>query len=151
MMRKKLIVASLVTGLAIGIVCLVLLFGKERTKQVMAEQIISQNDVYKSLLISILTPTVQQEIDHFYKRYLTEPPMAGSASIEIENITHSVLDGYDVELTVLPYYGPHNSVGRDHLLLHIEDNMVYVREFKHLESYEIYGSYQKYIIEWPPK
>lgn len=147
-MRKKLIAG----GLAIlGISFLVFLFGREGARQTMAGGIVSQDDVCESLLISLLTPTVQQQIDDYYKKYLTEPPGAGSASIEIEKITHSIFDGYDVELTVLPYYGPHNSVGKDWLLLHIEDNTVQVKEFRHLESYEIYGSYRDYIIEWPPE
>ena len=117
----------------------------------MSEPAAGRDAMYESLLISILTPAVQQEVDRFYGRYLTEPPAVSSDSIKITAITPHVLDGCDVELIVLPYCSPHNSVGKDKLTLHIESNRIDKTEFQHLESYEIFGSDRNNIIEWPPK
>lgn len=74
----------------------------------------------------------------------------GSGSVEISDIRKDFNGGYDITVTVLPYYGPHNSVGKDQMLLHVTENGTEIKSFQHLESYKIYGSYQDYIIQWPP-
>lgn len=148
-MRKKLIAAGLVLALA-GMFCF-FCYQKGKVRQTTSEPAAGQEAMCESLLISILTPTVQQEVDRFYGRYLTEPPTVGSAFIEIAAITPHIPDGCDVELIVLPYCGPHNSVGKDKLILHIESNRIDRTEFQHLESYEIFGNDRNKIIEWPPK
>ncbi|WP_278245190.1 DUF3888 domain-containing protein [Clostridium sp. MSTE9] len=98
----------------------------------------------------LLRPTIQQGVDDYYKRYFTETPGVGSGPVEILDIRKDSNGGYDITVNVLPYYGPHNSVGKDQMLLYVTENSTEIKSFQHLESYEIYGSYQDYIIQWPP-
>lgn len=101
-------------------------------------------------VLSILNPTIQDGVNNFYGKYLTVPPAAGSASVTIVNIAPGVPGGYNVTLSVLPYYGPHNSVGKDEILLHITGSLAEITSFRHLESYGIPESYKDYIIQWLP-
>lgn len=109
-----------------------------------------QSELCNDVLIMLLRPTIQQGVDDYYKRYFTETPGVGSGSVEISDIRKDSNGGYDITVTVLPYYGPHNPVGKDQMLLYVTENSTEIKSFQHLESYEIYGSYQDYIIQWPP-
>lgn len=109
-----------------------------------------QSELCNDVLIMLLRPTIQQGVDDYYKRYFTGTPGVGSGSVEISDIRKDFNGGYDIIVTVLPYYGPHNSVGKDQMLLYVTENRIEIKSFQHLERYEIYGSYQDYIIQWPP-
>ncbi|WP_207730072.1 DUF3888 domain-containing protein [Faecalispora jeddahensis] len=81
-----------------------------------------QSELCNDVLIMLLRPTIQQGVDDYYKRYLTETPGVGSDSVKISDIRKSSDGGYDITVNVLPYYGPHNSVGKDQMLLYVTEN-----------------------------
>lgn len=146
MFKKAIFVIIILAGLFVS----VFVYSQNSIKQTIGYPAQSQSDLCNDALIMFLNPTIQQGVDNYYKKYLTEAPGVGSASVKILNISKDALGGYDITVNVSPYYGPHNSVGEDEMLLHVKGNSTEIKSFKHLESYQIYGSYRDYIIQWPP-
>ncbi|MGE4352861.1 MAG: DUF3888 domain-containing protein [Oscillospiraceae bacterium] len=102
------------------------------------------------MVITLLMPPVRVAVHRYYEPYLEiEPtvlPYSGSKIIAIqggEGIHEGVYNSYyTVTLDVLPYVGPHLSVGKDRLTLSVRPDGVWVTNYEHLESYELTPNYQ---------
>ncbi len=105
-------------------------------------------DVYRELCLKLISPYVNKAINHYYDEYLTYLPREDTwdyrvLSIETPNPGYYY---YTVKLEVLPYVGPHLTIGRDHITLKIDNRgAVEIALFEHLESHELPPYYQNII------
>ncbi|SET40315.1 DUF3888 domain-containing protein [Paenibacillus sp. NFR01] len=98
------------------------------------------------LVLTLLSPAIRQQIDKYYSKKLTViptfDPFIGSS---VERVKYQP-SGIDVTVTVIPYVGPHNSVGKDRMTFHISNlGKVTATDYKHLEDYKLPPNWQ-YII-----
>ncbi|MEK5239886.1 DUF3888 domain-containing protein [Paenibacillus sp. FSL L8-0470] len=94
-------------------------------------------DPYR-VILTLLTPKIQEQLDIYYKDKLNEKPTFAPFLDPL-----NVLVGYQdshiiVNVTVSPYIGPHLDVGTDFISFMI-DNMgtVEVIGFEHLKDFEL--------------
>ena len=106
-----------------------------------------KGDLYYQLLVTILYPYVQKAIDNFYGEYMTYLPGEAPYGYELIKIekTPELNYSFTVVIEVQPYVGPHLSVGRDRITFSIDLDGVKVKNFEHLESYELPPNYQSII------
>lgn len=105
-------------------------------------------DVYRNLCLKLISPYVNKAIENYYNEYLTYLPREDTWDYRILHIEtpHPGYYFYTVKLEVLPYVGPHLTVGRDCITLKINLNgEVEVALFEHLESHELPPHYQDII------
>ncbi len=98
-----------------------------------------------TIVLTLLMPEIRCAVDEFYEPYLTVRPTVvayyGSKIVGIDGGRDSA--HYTVTVEVLPYIGPHLSVGRDRLTLYISPSgIVTVKNFEHLESGRLPRHYQ---------
>lgn len=109
----------------------------------------SQNDeIYRNISLTLISPYVNKAIDNFYDEYLTYLPRENPWDYKILSIEtpHPGYYFYTVKLEVLPYVGPHLTVGIDHITLKIDlSGTVEIALFEHLESHELPPHYQDII------
>ena len=67
------------------------------------------------MIISLLIPYIQKEINNYYKDYLSELPIVFPYSVDIIRAKREGGSGYliKLELIVHPFVGPINTVGDD--------------------------------------
>ena len=105
-------------------------------------------DVYRNLCLKLISPYVDKAIDDFYDEYMTYLPRADTWDYIILSIEtpHPGYYFYTVKLEVLPYVGPHLTVGLDRITLKINLNgEVEIAQFEHLESHELPPHHQDLI------
>lgn len=98
---------------------------------------ISDRRVYYDLAMLLLSPAIDQAIMSYYGCYFTTDPWAN----RVLQITEQKEKGkpiYIIRVEVIPYTGPHNSVGIDYITLSIDDGpSVNIDRFEHLKSYQL--------------
>jgi hypothetical protein len=107
----------------------------------------------KDMVITLLMPSIKDAVNHFYEPYLTIKPTVvpynGAKITEIhggERILEGINDSrYTVVVEVLPYIGPHDSIGKDRITLSVQPDGIVVEKFEHLESYDLSPNYQSLI------
>ncbi len=119
---------------------------EENTKEVL----------YQDIFVTLLMPEINKAISDFYGKYLKELPGEDTRSVKVLGIERP--NGYRttlfiIKLQVLPYLGPHNSVGRDNITIRVAyGEKPQIVKFEHLESYLIPSYYQNVIkTKWPPE
>ena len=98
-------------------------------------------------------PSIKDAVDRFYEPYLTiEPTVVPYNGAEITQIHggERILEGindsqYTVVVDVLPYIGPHISIGKDRITLAVRPDGITVEKFEHLESYDLPSNYRSLI------
>lgn len=103
-----------------------------------------------NVVIDLLFSQVQNEVNHYYKDYLTQLPLVAPFMMElisIERTSEIGPEGYLVTVEANPYLGAHNSVGTDHITFGINLYGIQFIEFKHIKSEELMPKHQKYIIK----
>lgn len=94
-----------------------------------------------TIILSLLTPEIQNAINNYYEAYLNIHPKfeAFFGTSKIVDIQGDILSSlYQLRIEVEPYVGPHISVGRDRILVEVySDGTASVKDFTHLESYEL--------------
>lgn len=98
----------------------------------------SEEELVMDMFYSLLLPTIQEAVSHYYSAYLTESPLVYPYEIKILNMEREN-QSFQFRLTieVTPVLGAHNSVGRDHLTFSITPSDVKLQQFKHVETYEL--------------
>lgn len=106
----------------------------------------------KNLFVILIYPYVNKAIDEYYSEYFTDIPRLDPWSYKflsldkLPNFNYS----YIIKLEVIPYVGPHLSVGIDHITLKVDFNGVNVENHEHIENYELPPHYQNIIKnKWP--
>lgn len=111
----------------------------------------SKEAIYRDIVLSLLNPYIQKEIDNYYKGYLSESPTIAPYSVDIINFKREGGIGYLIELEVIahPYVGPHNTVGDDRMIIETgASGSVKIKKFEHLKSYTLPWNWQ-HIIKKP--
>ena len=116
----------------------------------------SKEILYQDILITLLMPQINKAIDNYYSEYLTETPSEAPYFVKILNVRRPNGDRtsyFIIKFEVMPYIGPHNSVGKDHITLAVKyGEEPVVIKFEHIESYTILQNYQHIIkTKWPPE
>lgn len=107
----------------------------------------------KNMVITLLMPSIKDAVNRFYEPYLTIDPTVvpynGAEITEIhggERILEGINDSqYTIVVDVLPYIGPHDSIGKDRITLAVQADGVTVEKFEHLESYDLPSNYRSLI------
>jgi hypothetical protein len=103
------------------------------------------------MVISLLIPYMQKEINNYYKEYLTELPIIFPYSVDIVNVERQGGSGYLIRLEVIahPFVGPINTVGDDRIIIETGAfGSVKIIKFEHIKSYQLPWNWQ-HIIKKP--
>lgn len=109
----------------------------------------SREELYQDILISLLLPHIQKEVDKYYSKYLTQTPHVAPYSVYILSADRP--NGYrtfifNLKLRVDSYIGPHNSVGLDYLTVTVGGSGdVKIEKFEHIKSYKLPLNYEDII------
>jgi len=105
------------------------------------------NEDPNRVILTMLTPKIQEQLDLYYKDKLNELPTF-APFLDPLNVLIGYHDSYFVvNVTVTPYIGPHLDVGSDFISFKI-DNMggVEVIGFEHIKDFELPPNW-KHIIK----
>ncbi|MGY3186175.1 DUF3888 domain-containing protein [Lysinibacillus sp. TE18511] len=98
----------------------------------------SKEELVMDLFFSLLLPNIQEAVSNYYSDYLTESPLVYPYQINILNLERiGTSFVFSVTLEVTPVLGAHNPVGRDQLMFSIAPNEVKLKDFKHMETFEL--------------
>lgn len=151
---KTVIVLKIKKMLFAGLLSLILITQPMQCSSKASANVSLDNSVrLKDMVITLLMPTIQKAVNKFYEPYLTiEPtvvPFNGSEITDIQGgelIREGINDSqYTVTVEVLPYIGPHESVGKDRITLKVQFDGITVEKYEHLESYSLPPNYQSLI------
>ena len=98
----------------------------------------TEEELVMDMFLSLLLPTIQEAVTHYYSAYFTESPLVYPYEINIlkkERVNESFQFTITVEVT--PVLGAHNPVGKDHLTFSITPSDIKLLKFKHIEDYEL--------------
>ena len=107
--------------------------------------------IYSDIVISLLVPYMQKEINNYYKEYLTELPIIFPYSVDIVNIEREGGSGFLIKLEVIahPFVGPINTVGDDRMIIETGAfGSVSIKKFEHIKSYPLPMNWQ-HIVKKP--
>lgn len=107
--------------------------------------------IYRDVVISLLVPYMQKEINNYYKEYLTELPIIFPYSVDIVKVERDGGSGFKINLDVIahPFVGPINTVGDDRMIIETGAfGSVKIKKFEHLKSYPLPWNWQ-HIIKKP--
>ena len=108
----------------------------------------SKEELVMDLFFSLLLPNIQAAVSNYYSDYLTISPLVYPYQIKIlkmERTNHYRGFIFLVTIEVTPVVGPHIEVGKDHLTFSITPSKVNLKNFKHLETYELPPHWQDII------
>jgi hypothetical protein len=111
----------------------------------------SREIICRDMVISLLVPYIQKEINNYYKEYLTELPIIFPYSVDIVSAERQSGSGYLIRLEVIahPFVGPVNIVGDDRIIIETGAfGSVEIIKFEHLKSYPLPWNW-KHIIKKP--
>ncbi|MGC5772526.1 DUF3888 domain-containing protein [Paenibacillus pabuli] len=106
-----------------------------------------QNDEpLKRLVLTLLAPKIQEQINQYYKNKLTVSPtftpfLEGTA-VDVKYHSSHI----DVQVKTIPYVGSHLDVGLDSMRFSIDNSgSIVVLEYKHIMDYELPPNWQEII------
>lgn len=112
----------------------------------------SKEELYRDIFITLLYPHINRAIGDYYSQYLKYLPGEDPWSIKILDIEREKAFEFIVNVEAMPYIGPHNSVGTDHITFRILlFGGIKLEKYEHIQSFSIPPNYQDIIIKWPPK
>ena len=106
----------------------------------------SQDILYKDVIITALTPTVNKAVADYYKNIFSETPGYDISTIKILNIERpngNRTTKFNIKIEVTPFFGPHITVGRD--IISVELSYPGIQElisFQHVEDYPLPERYK---------
>lgn len=108
----------------------------------------SKEELMMDLFFSLLLPDVQKAVSNYYSDYLNTGPLVYPYQIKIVKMERT--NGYrgfmfSVTIEVTPVVGPHIEVGRDQLTFSITPSEVILKNFKHMETYDLPPNWQDII------
>ncbi len=111
----------------------------------------SKDIIYRDMVISLLIPYMQKEINNYYKKYLTELPIIFPYSVDIVKAKRKNGSGFSIKLEVIahPFVGPMDTVGDDRMIIETGAfGSVEIKKFQHIKSYPL-PWYYEHIIKKP--
>lgn len=106
----------------------------------------SKEEHVMDMFFLLLLPNIQEAVSNYYSDYLTESPLVYPYQIKIlntERTNNSFM--FSVTLEVTPVLGAHNPVGRDQLTFSIAPSEIKLKDFKHMETFELPPHLQDFI------
>lgn len=96
----------------------------------------SSEDKYKYIINSLLMPYIDKAVSDYYKNFLSETPLVDPWDINILNVEKpNDLFVFVIKIQVMPYVGPHLSVGLDQITITVEGTGdVKIDNFQHINS-----------------
>lgn len=100
----------------------------------------SMEELYHDISMSVLQPNIQKAVNDYYKASIGISPSVDPWQTDIQYIERP--HGYrtylfQIKLEVLPYIGPHRTIGADRITLEVSTGEVRVVKFEHIESYPV--------------
>lgn len=97
----------------------------------------STEELYQDIFVTLLTPHINKAIEDYYGgQYGIAPYLVKVLSAERPNGYRTFT--FRIKLKILPYTGPHNAIGEDHITFYIRyGSEVKMEKFEHIESYEL--------------
>jgi hypothetical protein len=111
----------------------------------------SNEIIYRDMVISLLVPYMQKEINNYYKEYLTELPTIFPYSVDVVNVEREGGNGFLIKLEVIahPFVEPINTVGDDRMIIETGAfGSVEIKKYEHIKSYPLPWNW-KHIIKKP--
>lgn len=95
------------------------------------------------LVLTLLSPGIQEQINQYYEDKLTVSPtfspFLGGTELNVEYYPSHI----DVNVTVIPYVGPHLDIGMDSIKFRVDNTGdVLVLEYKHIMDYDLLPNWQ---------
>jgi hypothetical protein len=109
----------------------------------------SREELYQDIFISLLLPHIQNKVDQYYSKYLTQTPLVYPYDVHVLSAERP--NGYrtflfQVKLQFYSYIGPHNPVGLDSLAVTVGGpGDVTIGGFEHIKSYALPPNYEHII------
>ncbi|MGN6712453.1 DUF3888 domain-containing protein [Anaerocolumna jejuensis] len=101
--------------------------------------------LYQDVILTALTPTINNAIGDYYKKNFTESPLYDYTSIKILNIEQPNGDRtsyFIITIEVKPFWGPHITVGKDIITIELSyPGLQVIKNYKHVESYPLPDRY----------
>lgn len=99
------------------------------------------------LVLTLLAPKIQEQINQYYRERLTVPPTFAPFLDPVNMIVGYFDSHINVTVTVTPYVGPHLDVGIDLITFKIDNRgTVEVLEYEHIKDFELPPNW-KHIIK----
>ncbi|MFJ7730630.1 DUF3888 domain-containing protein [Lysinibacillus sp. NPDC097231] len=106
----------------------------------------SKEEIVMDMFYLLLLPNIQEAVSNYYSDYLTESPLVYPYQITILNLERiGTSFMFSVTLEVTPVLGAHNPVGRDQLTFSIAPSEIKLKDFKHMETFELPPHLQNFI------
>jgi hypothetical protein len=103
-------------------------------------------DPYQRIVLTLLAPNIQAQINKHYENKLTESPafapFLGGNTLEVKYFPSHI----EMNVTVIPYVGPHIAVGKDTMWFRIDNlGRVEIVNYNHIEDYKLPPNWQHII------
>ncbi|MEO2203083.1 DUF3888 domain-containing protein [Paenibacillus pabuli] len=100
----------------------------------------------KRLVLTLLAPKIQEQINYYYKNKLTVSPtftpFLDGTDVDVKYHSSHI----DVQVKTIPYVGPHLDVGLDSMRFTIDNSgSIVVLEYKHIRDYDLPFNWQEII------
>lgn len=96
----------------------------------------SIEEIYQDIFVTLLLPCIEEAVENYYGQpFSVAPYWVRILKVERSNGYRTFL--FEITIEVVPYYGPHNSVGVDHITIKVGANKAIVEKFEHVKSYKI--------------
>lgn len=95
----------------------------------------SIEELYQDIFVTFLLPYIERAVDDYYGVPYTVAPY-GVKILNVERLNGYRSFKFVVKLEIMPYIGPHNSVGIDHITIQVSAGpKVTIEKFEHIKSY----------------
>lgn len=96
----------------------------------------SIEEIYQDIFVTLLLPCIDEAVENYYGQpFSVDPYAVRILRAERPNGYRTFL--FEITMEVMPYYGPHNSVGVDHITIKVGSHKAIVEKFEHIRSYKI--------------
>jgi len=103
----------------------------------------SHEEPMERLVLTLLAPKIQEQINLYYQDKLTASPTFSPFLGGTELTVNYQPSDIDVKVTVIPYVGSHLDVGVDSMKFRIDNTgTITVLEYKHVRDYELLPNWQ---------
>jgi len=96
----------------------------------------SVEEIYQDIFVTLLSPCIEEAVENYYGQpFSVAPYLVRILSVERPNGYRTF--EFIITIEVMPYYGPHNSVGVDRITIRVKSSKAVVEKFDHIKSYKI--------------
>lgn len=98
----------------------------------------SLEEMYQDVFMALLDSYIDAAVESYYKEYSGHSPIVDPWANKVLYIKRP--NGYrtflfEIKLEVLPYWGPHNTIGVDHITMNVSTRGVEIIGYKHIKDF----------------